>query len=70
MENKNQKTEFIPGRGYRVTDSKGYYTIVTSGTVKTPIRDKFWNQRQVGTRVRMSKKERLALRKELGNKKG
>lgn len=53
--------KFKPGRGYEVIDSDGKRN--WRFMVVRPITDPEWNRQQMGTHVRMSKKERLKARR-------
>lgn len=50
-------------RGYKIVDDDGNVSYTTV-RIRRPITDPEWNRRQMGTHERMSKKERLKLRKQ------
>lgn len=61
----NRKEEiFVPSKGMVSYDEKGRRVVKTAKIVR-PITDPTWNAQQAGTRVRMSKKERLRQREKL-----
>lgn len=57
------KERFIKGKGLMTIGEDGKKTIKM--TVVRPITDPEWNRRQMNTRVRKSKKQRLAERRKI-----
>ena len=55
--------KFIPRKGMQTVDENGNKVIRMR--IIRPITDPEWNRRQMGKRVRMSKKERLADRRRI-----
>ncbi|MBQ6148623.1 MAG: hypothetical protein IJI83_03655 [Oscillospiraceae bacterium] len=58
-----EKERFIPRKGMQFVDEDGKTKIRMR--IIRPITDPEWNRRQMGKRVRMSKKERLRQRHEI-----
>lgn len=58
-----EKERFIPRKGMQFVDENGKTKIRMR--IIRPITDPEWNRRQMGKRVRMSKKERLRQRHEI-----